>query len=150
MSWQANPVQCKRGLNLHSDDVFYLPNLPSTQYNEFLLSNINWLNKYVRRSVLTKYKHYSTALRMLHSANYRLLNEIRLWRGWIIFTACTIIQIMNVYECNGKNIFMRWKMECSIQRGDSRVEWNISSFTEWKYSYHCTKKHSLFVNTKID
>jgi hypothetical protein len=26
-----------------------------------------------------------------------------------------IIQLMNVYECNGKNIFMRWKMECSIQ-----------------------------------
>ena len=23
---------------------------------------------------------------------------------------------MNVYECNGKNILMRWKMECSIQR----------------------------------
>ena len=22
---------------------------------------------------------------------------------------------MNVYSCNGKNIFMRWKMECSIQ-----------------------------------
>jgi hypothetical protein len=28
---------------------------------------------------------------------------------------------MNVYECNCKNIFMRWKMECSIKRGDSRV-----------------------------
>jgi hypothetical protein len=58
---------------------------------------------------------------------------------------------MNAYSCNGKNIFMRWKIECSIQRGDSRVEWNIASFTEWKYSYHCTNKHSLFVlyNTKI-
>ena len=22
-----------------------------------------------------------------------------------------VIQIMNVYECNGKNIFMRWKMK---------------------------------------
>jgi hypothetical protein len=28
---------------------------------------------------------------------------------------------MNVPSCNGKNIFIRWKMECSIQRGDSRV-----------------------------
>ena len=29
----------------------------------------------------------------------------------------------------------------------SRVEWNISSFTEWKYLFHWTneKKHSLFV-----
>jgi hypothetical protein len=28
----------------------------------------------------------------------------------------------------------------------------IPSFTSWKYSYHCTHKHSLFVlyNTKID
>jgi hypothetical protein len=31
--------------------------------------------------------------------------------------------IMNVYEYNGKNIFIRW-------RGDSRVEWKIPSFTE--------------------
>ena len=30
---------------------------------------------------------------------------------------------MNVYEYNGTNIFMRWKMECSIQPGDSQVEW---------------------------
>ena len=40
------------------------------------------------------------------------------------------IQIMNVYDCNGTNIFMRWKMKCSTQR--SKVEWNISSFTDWK------------------
>ncbi len=26
---------------------------------------------------------------------------------------------MNVYECNGKNIFMSWNMECSIQRGEA-------------------------------
>ena len=25
------------------------------------------------------------------------------------------------------------------------VKWNISSFTSWKYLYHCTDKHSLFV-----
>ena len=25
------------------------------------------------------------------------------------------------------------------------VEWNILSFTSWKYLYHCTHKHSLFV-----
>jgi hypothetical protein len=23
--------------------------------------------------------------------------------------------------------------------------WNVPSFTSWKYSYHCTHKHSLFV-----
>ena len=27
---------------------------------------------------------------------------------------------MNVYECNGENIFMSWKMECSIQRGEDK------------------------------
>ena len=31
------------------------------------------------------------------------------------------IQIMNVYECNGTNIFMRWKMKCSIQRGAAEL-----------------------------
>ena len=28
----------------------------------------------------------------------------------------------------------------------SLVEWNISSFTSWKYLYHCTYKQSLFVH----
>jgi hypothetical protein len=36
-------------------------------------------------------------------------------------------------------------MECSIQLGCRLVEWNIPSFTSWKYSYHWTNKHSLFV-----
>ena len=31
------------------------------------------------------------------------------------------IQIMNVYECNGTNIFMRWKMKCSIQLGEAEL-----------------------------
>ena len=29
------------------------------------------------------------------------------------------------------------------------VEWNISSFTSWKYLYHCTHKHSLFVYHRL-
>jgi hypothetical protein len=32
---------------------------------------------------------------------------------------------MNVYSCIGKNIFYRWKMECSIQIGCRLVEWNL-------------------------
>ena len=39
----------------------------------------------------------------------------------------------------------RWNVP--IQLGCRLVEWNIPSFTEWKYSYHCTHKHSLFVYT---
>ena len=31
------------------------------------------------------------------------------------------LQIMNVYECNGTNIFMRWKMKCSIERGETEL-----------------------------
>ena len=60
---------------------------------------------------------------------------------------------MNVYECNGTNIFIRWKMKCSIQRGEAELNGtfhlspkeNISSIARMK-------KHSLFVlyNTKID
>jgi hypothetical protein len=51
------------------------------------------------------------------------------------------IQIMNVYECNGKNIFMRLKMESSIQRGDSRdlsPNENILTFAR-------TNIHYLFI-----
>ena len=33
----------------------------------------------------------------------------------------TIIQIMNGYECNGTDIFMRLEMECSIQRGRAEL-----------------------------
>ena len=32
-----------------------------------------------------------------------------------------IIQIMNGYECNGTDIFMRLEMECSIQRGKASI-----------------------------
>ena len=32
-----------------------------------------------------------------------------------------IIQIMNGYECNGTDIFMRLEMECSIQRGKAEL-----------------------------
>ena len=28
---------------------------------------------------------------------------------------------MNVYECNGANMFMSWKMECSIHWGDAEL-----------------------------
>ena len=31
------------------------------------------------------------------------------------------IQIMNGYECNGTDIFMRLEMECSIQRGKAEL-----------------------------
>jgi hypothetical protein len=47
-----------------------------------------------------------------------------------------IIQIMNVYERNGKNIFM-----FPFYEGDRRLEWKIPSFTEWKYFYYCTNEN---------
>ena len=63
------------------------------------------------------------------------------------------IQIMNVYECNGTNIFMRWKMKCSIQRGEAELNGTFHlSPNENICSIARMKKHSLFVlyNTKID
>ena len=45
-----------------------------------------------------------------------------------------IKQIMNIFS------FVQWN-----KYFHSLVEWNISSFTSWKYLYHCTHKHSLFV-----
>jgi hypothetical protein len=38
----------------------------------------------------------------------------------------SIKQTMNVYWCNGKNIFIWRKMECSIQLGCRLVDWNTS------------------------
>ena len=35
----------------------------------------------------------------------------------VVFVGHNNIQIMNGYECNGTDIFMRLEMECSIQRG---------------------------------
>ncbi len=56
------------------------------------------------------------------------------------------IKQMNVLHlCNGKNIFILWKMKSSIQLGLHLIEWNFPSFNSWKFSYHCTHKHSLFV-----
>ena len=31
------------------------------------------------------------------------------------------IQIMNGYECDGADIFMKRKIECSIQRGEAKL-----------------------------
>ena len=64
------------------------------------------------------------------------------------FNLCTsyIKQIMNVFK------FVQWnkyfhsvKDEMYHSTRFRLVEWNISSFTSWKYLYHCTHKHSLFV-----
>ena len=37
------------------------------------------------------------------------------------YESCSSIQIMNGYECNGTDIFMRLEMECSIQRGKAEL-----------------------------
>ena len=47
---------------------------------------------------------------------------------------------MNVFSFVQWNIFIPWKMKCT-----SLVEWNILSFTSWKYLYHCNHKLSSFV-----
>ena len=63
----------------------------------------------------------NTLFDMLHDLKYDK-QRIKYVKKKIIATCIRTsyyIQIMNVYE-----------MECSIQRGDSRVEWNIPSFTE--------------------
>ena len=54
---------------------------------------------------------------------------------------------MNVFShsCNRTNIFIRWNMECSIKLCSASLNGTFSSFTLWKYSFHCTHKHSLFL-----
>ena len=49
-------------------------------------------------------------------------------------------------------MFMSWKMECSIQRGELNGVFQLST-NEHNYSHHCTnEKHSLFVlyNIQVD
>ena len=36
---------------------------------------------------------------------------------------------MNVYECNGANMFMSGKMECSIQRGGAKLNGTFHRLT---------------------
>ena len=68
------------------------------------------------------------------------------------------IHIMNVYECNGTHIFMRWKMKCSIQRGEAELNGtfhlspheNICSIARMKkhYLFYITAKSIFFSKTK--
>ena len=56
------------------------------------------------------------------------------------------IQIMNVYDFNGTNIFMRWKMKCSIQLGFASLNGTFHlSPNENICSIARMRKHSLFV-----
>ena len=48
-------------------------------------------------------------------------------------------------SCNGTNIFMRWKMKCSIQWGEAKFEWYISSFTEWKYLFLYKNEKTIII-----
>ena len=73
-------------------------------------------------------------------------------RDWSrVISLGIIIQIMNVYECNGANIFMGWKMECSIQRAYLNGTFHLST-NEHNLHYCKSEKHSLFVlyNIQVD
>ncbi len=81
------------------------------------------------------------------------LNNLRFFKKTSIWFYILVLYKTNnecFHSCNGKNIFIRWKMKFSIPLGCRLVEWKISSFTSWKYFYHCTHKHSLFVMDGMD
>ena len=61
-----------------------------------------------------------------------------------------------IYYTNNECLWVQWykyfhevKDEMFHSMRQSRVEWNISSFTEWKYLFHCTNEniHYLFYIT---
>ena len=61
--------------------------------------------------------------------------------------------IYMLYKTNNVFSFVQWdkyfhsvKDEMYHSTRLRLVEWSISSFTSWKYLYHCTHKHSLFVS----
>ena len=59
------------------------------------------------------------------------------WQGsaWVLYN----IHIMNVYECNGANMLMSWKMECSIQRGGTFI---MCILFDTRFLYLAIKWHS--------
>ena len=102
--------------------------------------------------------HITRALYASHAwwvHNFPRLQRSKFWLNMVIGRFCFaekdlfsgyIKQIMNVFS------FVQWnKYFHSVKDEMFRstrlrlVEWNISSFTSWKYLYHCTHKHSLFV-----
>ena len=69
---------------------------------------------------------------------------------------------MNVYECNGTDIFMRWKMKCSFRRGEAQINWTfhlspkiMKTFVplhEWeniRYLFYMTAKLIFVSKTKV-
>ena len=76
-----------------------------------------------------------------------MLFQLNLFKNLNLCTSY-IKQIMNVFS------FMQWnkyfhsvKDEMYLSSRLRLVEWNISSFTSWKYLYHCTHKHYLYTGT---
>ena len=60
------------------------------------------------------------------------------------------IQIMNVYECNGTNIFMRWKMKCFIQRSEAELNETFHVSPNENICFIARmRKHSLFVSYNL-
>ena len=62
---------------------------------------------------------------------------------------CTsyIKQVMNVFSFVQWTIYFHSAKDKIFHSTQLRlIDWNISPFTLWKYLYHCTHKHSLFVH----
>ena len=89
--------------------------------------------------------HFSSLKQDFFFTKYGLGHTHTLREGWKKY-----IQIMNVYECHGTNIFIRWKMKCSIQQGLVN-EWaqkytffskcplygkNVLKSSNWKCGFH--------------
>ena len=62
---------------------------------------------------------FNNNIKVLQTTPYSLEVILNFTNGMIRAhnVMCNSIQIMNGYECNGTDIFMRLEMECSIQRG---------------------------------
>ena len=94
--------------------------------------NCNWIEYFFTvahkcSGAQNKISLFTIAKQNFTTQNKILIQQVHTFRLLILVTddvsIGNSIQIMNVYECNnGKNIFMRWKMECSIQRGDLHSE----------------------------
>ena len=52
------------------------------------------------------------------------------------------------HSCSGTNIFIWWKMKCTIQLGFASMNGTFH-LSPHENSYHCTHKHSLFASYTI-
>ena len=99
----------------------------------------------------SKFRIYVKVSRVHYFCLYNLYKDSCPLIGWIAFIILTIYRIGWQYT-NNECLWVQWykyfhevKDEMFHSTRRRRVEWNISSFTEWKYLFHCTNEKTFII-----